>query len=217
VAGSRSAVRAGEADDAVLVAALRCGDRKAIVELIERWSTPMLRLALVYVHDRTAAEDVVQDAWIGVLSGIHRFEGRASLKTWVFRLVANRATTRAMRERRTVPFSAVATSTAAIDADCFIPAGEAWAGHWATPPRPPTADERLLAGETRAHLTRAIRELPPAQRAVLTLRDVEGWSSTEVCDVLSLSEANQRVLLHRARTRVRRSLEPYLHEGAGGR
>jgi RNA polymerase sigma-70 factor, ECF subfamily len=214
VAESRSAVRPGEADDAALVAALRRGDREATVELIERWSNPMLRLAQVYVHDRAAAEDVVQDAWIGVLKGIDRFEGRASLKTWVFRLVTNRATTRAARERRTVPFSAVDTPTAAVDADCFVPAGEAWAGHWATPPRPLTADERLLAGETREHLARAIRELPPAQRAVLTLRDVEGWSSTEVCDVLSLTEANQRVLLHRARTRVRRALEPYLHEAS---
>jgi RNA polymerase sigma-70 factor (ECF subfamily) len=217
VVRSRSAVQAGEADDAVLVAALRRGDRQAVVELIEGWSTPMLRLALVYVHDRTAAEDVVQEAWMGVLQGIHRFEGRASLKTWVFRLVVNRAMTRATRERRTVPFSAVATSAAAIDADCFIPAGEAWAGHWATPPRPLTGDERLLAGETRAYLTRAIRELPPAQRAVLTLRDVEGWSATEVCDVLALSEANQRVLLHRARSRVRRAMEPYLNEGASDR
>jgi RNA polymerase sigma-70 factor (ECF subfamily) len=214
VAGARSAVGAAEADDAAIVAALRRGDRPALVELVERWSTPMLRLALVYVHDRAAAEDVVQEAWIGVLMGIGRFEGRASLKTWVFRLVANRATTRAARERRTVPFSAVATSATGLDADCFVPAGEAWAGHWATPPRPLSADERLLAGETREHLTRAIRELPPAQRAVLTLRDVEGWSSAEVCEVLSLSEANQRVLLHRARSRVRRALEPYLQEAS---
>jgi RNA polymerase sigma-70 factor (ECF subfamily) len=212
VAETRSAVRAGGADDAALVAALRRGDRKVTVELIERWSNPMLRLALVYVADRAAAEDVVQDAWIGVLQGIAGFEGRASLKTWVFRMVANRATTRATRERRTIPFSAVDSPTAAVDADCFIPAGEAWAGHWATPPRPLTADERLLAGETRDHLTRAIRGLPPAQRAVLTLRDVEGWSSNEVCEVLALSEGNQRVLLHRARSTVRRALEPYLQE-----
>lgn len=201
----------------MLVAALRRGDRTAMVELIERWSTPMHRLARVYVHDPATAEDVVQEAWIGVLEGIDRFEGRASLKTWIFRVVANRAASRATREQRTVPFSAVAPSTAAVDADCFIPGGEAWAGHWATPPRPLTADERLLAGETRAHLTRAIHALPAAQRAVLTLRDVEGWSSAEVCDVLSLSEANQRVLLHRARSRVRHALEPYLHEGAGAR
>lgn len=214
MAERRSAVHADGADDAALVAALRRGDRKVTVELIERWSSPMLRLALVYVSDRAAAEDVVQEAWIGILQGIGRFEGRASLKTWVFRMVTNRAMTRATRERRTVPFSAVDSPTAAVDADCFIPAGEAWAGHWATPPRPLTADERLLAGETREHLTRAIRVLPPAQRAVLTLRDVEGWSSREVCDVLELSEGNQRVLLHRARSSVRRALEPYLHEAS---
>jgi RNA polymerase sigma-70 factor (ECF subfamily) len=210
MAEGRPAARAGGADDAALVAALRRGDRQVIVELIERWSNPMLRLALVYVGDRAAAEDVVQDAWIAVLQGIGGFEGRASLKTWVFRTVANRATTRATRERRTVPFSAVDSPTAPVDADRFIPAGEAWAGHWATPPRPLTADERLLAGETREHLSRAIRRLPPAQRAVLSLRDVEGWSASEVCDVLSLSEGNQRVLLHRARSSVRRALEPYL-------
>jgi RNA polymerase sigma-70 factor (ECF subfamily) len=214
VAESRAAVRANEASDAALVAALRRGDRAAIVALIERWSNPMLRLARVYVHDRAAAEDVVQDAWIGVLKGIDRFEGRASLKTWVFRMVANRATTRAVRERRTIPFSAVDSPAAPVDADCFVPAGEAWAGHWATSPRPLSAHERVLAGETREQLARAIRELPPAQRAVLTLRDVEGWSSGEVCDVLALTDANQRVLLHRARNRVCRAVQPYLHEAS---
>jgi RNA polymerase sigma-70 factor (ECF subfamily) len=200
------------AEEAV-VAALRRGEEDTIADLVESWSNAMLRLALAYVNDRAVAEEVVQDAWIGVLEGIDRFEGRASLKTWVFRILANRAKTRAVRERRTVPFSTLdSASGLAVEPDRFVPAGEAWAGHWASPPRPSTPEERLLASETRERLEQAIAKLPPGQRAVLTLRDVEGWSARETCNALDLTETNQRVLLHRARGRIRRVLEPYLQD-----
>jgi RNA polymerase sigma-70 factor, ECF subfamily len=199
--------------DTGLVERLRRGESDAIAALVGEWSNAMLRLALVYVRDRAAAEEVVQDSWIAVLDGADRFEGRSSLKTWVFRIVANRAKTSALRERRTVPFSALDDrGGAAVEPERFLPAEDAWAGHWAAPPKPLAPEERLLAGEAREQLQRAIQELPPSQRAVLSLRDVEGWSAEEVCNVLELSETNQRVLLHRARSKVRRALEPYLDE-----
>ena len=201
------------AQEAVLVEALRRGDNETLAALVEAWSSSMLRLALVYVRDRAAAEEVVQDAWIGVLEGIGRFEGRSSLKTWVFRILTNRAMTSGVREHRSVPFSALDESgDAAVEPERFLPASDAWAGHWAAPPRPLAPEERLLAGETRELLARAISELPPGQQAVLSLRDVEGWSAEEVCNVLELSETNQRVLLHRARSNVQRALEPHLTE-----
>jgi RNA polymerase sigma-70 factor (ECF subfamily) len=195
------------------VAALRRGDREVVAELVAGWSSPMLRIALLYVRERAVAEEVVQDAWMAVLEGVHRFEGRSSLKTWAFRILVNRAKSRAVRERRTIPFSAIEETASPVESDRFLPADDLWAGHWATAPRPPRPDEELLEAETRERLTRAIRRLPPAQRAVLTLRDVDGWSADEVCSVLELSDRNQRVLLHRARSGVRRALEPYL-EGA---
>jgi RNA polymerase sigma-70 factor, ECF subfamily len=198
--------------DAGLVERLRRGESDAIAALVGEWSNAMLRLALVYIRDRAAAEEVVQDSWIAVLDGADRFEGRSSLKTWVFRIVANRAKTSALRERRSVPFSALESDEAAAEPERFLPPGDAWAGHWAAPPKPLAPEERLLAGEARERLREAIAELPPSQRAVLSLRDVEGWSAEEVCNVLELSETNQRVLLHRARSKVRRALEPYLDE-----
>jgi RNA polymerase sigma-70 factor, ECF subfamily len=200
-------------EEAELVEALRRGDNETLATLVDDWSSSMLRLALVYVRDRSAAEEVVQDTWIGMLEGIGRFEGRSSLKTWVFQILTNKAKTLGAREQRSVPFSALDQSgDSGIDPERFLPAGDAWAGHWAAPPRPLAPDERLLARESRELLARAIRELPPAQRAVLSLRDVAGWSAEEVCNVLELSETNQRVLLHRARSNVQRVLEPHLTE-----
>lgn len=174
----------------------------------------MLRLANFYVPDRMAAEDVVQDTWLGVLQGIHRFEGRASLKTWIFRILTNRAKTRRQREARSLPFSALAdfdeADEPAVDSSRFNPADASqWPGHWVAFPRNRTElpEDRVLSRETLAVVLQAIAVLPPAQREVITLRDVEGWSSADVREALEIGEANQRVLLHRARSKVRRALE----------
>jgi RNA polymerase sigma-70 factor (ECF subfamily) len=207
-------------EDTSLVAALRGGDEAAFVELVERYHASLLRLARLYVADAAAAEDVVQETWLGLLRGLDRFEGRASLKTWLFRILVNRARTRAVRDGRTTPFSMLVdqeteTLESAVDPARFRPADDPrWPGHWLLPP---TADDlpeqRLLAGELRERVRAAVASLPPAQRAVVTLRDIEGWTADEVCQLLELSEANQRVLLHRGRSKVRAALEAYLaHE-----
>jgi RNA polymerase sigma-70 factor, ECF subfamily len=199
-----------------LLGALRRGDERAFTTLVERHGASMIRLALVYVHDRAVAEEVVQEAWLGVLRGIERFEGRSSLGTWLHRIVANLAKTRAVREARSIPFSALAGDDVeeagpSVSPERFRGPDDRWAGHWATPPqqwgRP---DHELASAETRAVSAAAIQALSPAQRQVITLRDVEGWSAEEVCNVLALSETNQRVLLHRARTKVRRALDDYM-------
>ena len=189
---------------------------RVFAELMRMYNASLLRVALIYVATRAVAEDVVQETWIGVLNGIDRFEGRSSLKTWIFRILTNIAKTRGQREGRTVPFSALerpdAVPEAAVDADRFLPPDhERWPGHWASRPEP-WPEERLLAAETRAVVERAIEELPPAQRAVISLRDIEGWSSEEARNALGISETNQRVLLHRARSKVRQALENYLME-----
>jgi RNA polymerase sigma-70 factor (ECF subfamily) len=205
------------ADEAALVAALRRGDEAAFVRLVEALHGSMLRVAMIHVGDRSTAEEVVQDAWLGVLRQLDRFEGRSSLKTWVLRIVSNRAKTRAVRERRTVPFSALPggdlqADEPAVDPDRFLPAGHRWAGHWASPPASwrEVPEDLLLSQETLTEVDRAIATLPAAQRAVLVLRDVEGLTAAEACQLLGLTEGNQRVLLHRARSKVRATLEPYL-------
>jgi RNA polymerase sigma-70 factor (ECF subfamily) len=176
----------------------------------------MLRLARVYVRDRAVAEEVVQEAWLVVLRGIERFEGRSSLRTWLHRIVANLAKTRAVREARSVPFSALASGEVdeegpSVPPERFRGPEDRWAQHWARPPEPwGRPDQQLLSAETRVQVVAAIDGLPLMQRRVITLRDVEGWSAQEVCNVLELSETNQRVLLHRARTRVRQALDDYL-------
>ena len=187
--------------------------------LVERYNASLLRVALLYVPSRAVAEEVVQETWLAVLQGIGRFEERSSLKTWIFRILTNRAKTRAERERRTIPFSALSNPgvvpEAALEPERFrAPDDARWPGHWASPPAAwSTPEARLESRETRERLRAAIEKLPPGQRAVLSLRDVEGWSSEEVCNALGLTETNQRVLLHRARSRVRKALESYL---AGG-
>jgi len=184
--------------------------------LVERYNASLLRVALLYVPSRAVAEEVVQETWLAVLQGIGRFEERSSLKTWIFRILTNRAKTRAERERRTIPFSALSNPgvvpEAALEPERFrAPDDARWPGHWASPPAAwSTPEARLESRETRERLRAAIEELPPGQRAVLSLRDVEGWSSEEVCNALGLTETNQRVLLHRARSRVRKALESYL-------
>jgi RNA polymerase sigma-70 factor, ECF subfamily len=170
---------------------------------------------MAYVPSRAVAEEMVQETWLGVMRGLDRFEGRSSLKTWIFRILTNIAISGGSRERRSVPFSALADADDAggpsVDPDRFLaPDHDRYPGHWAlAPTRWATPEERLLAGETRGVILAAIEQLPPAQRAVIALRDVEGWPSEDVCAALELSEGNQRVLLHRARTRVRSALERY--------
>lgn len=208
------------ADDAAFVAALRRGDELAFAALLERYHNALVRLALAYVADRAVAEEVAQETWLGVLTGLDRFEGRASLKTWIFRILINRARTRGERERRSIPFSALAPEDPgpdepAVDPARFLPPEHAhWPGHWAEPPRSwgATPEAWLLRDEVRDHLRQAIDELPPGQRTVIMLRDVEGFAADEVCNILGISETNQRVLLHRARSRVRRALEQYFSE-----
>jgi RNA polymerase sigma-70 factor (ECF subfamily) len=201
-------------DDAT-VAALRRGDERAFAALVDLHTPALLRVAMAYVPSRAVAEEVVQETWIAVVRGIGDFEGRSSLKTWIFRILANVAMRGGSRERRSVPFAALAaaedTGEPSVDPDRFLPPDhELFPGHWAImPARWPTPEEGLLAGETRAVIAAAIEALPKAQRTVLSLRDVEGWSSDEVCAALEISAGNQRILLHRARTRVRAAIEEY--------
>jgi RNA polymerase sigma-70 factor (ECF subfamily) len=208
-------------DEADLIDALMRRDEAAFVQLVTRYQAPLLRLALVHTGSRAVAEEIVQDAWLGVLQGIERFERRSSFKTWLFRILVNRAKSRGEREGRTVPFStldgaAPDASDPAVPADRFLPEDHpTWPGHWMVPPRSwgSSPEEQLLSRETLVLVEEAIAALPPAQREVITLRDVEGASSDEVCNILGISETNQRVLLHRARSRVRAALERHLENG----
>jgi RNA polymerase sigma-70 factor (ECF subfamily) len=197
-----------------LVEKLRAGDEATFRLLVKEWHASMLRVAQIFVPSRPLAEDVVQETWLRVLGALARFEGRSSLKTWVFRILVNTAKTRAQREGRVLPFSALQepgrVPEAAVDPDRFRPEDdERFPGAWSSPP-PELPEERLLAAETRDVIARAIEALPATQRTVITLRDVQGWSSEEVRNALDVSEVNQRVLLHRARAKVRQALEDYL-------
>jgi RNA polymerase sigma-70 factor (ECF subfamily) len=207
--------------EAAIVARLRDGDEAAFAELINRYGATMLRVAQMYVRDRATAEEVVQETWLAVLNGIDRFEQRSSLKTWIFRILANRAKTRGEREGRTLPFSALAGSDPeadepSVDPDRFLGPDSATPGAWAAPPRAWPQD-KVLERETLDMVQMAIEKLPDAQRAVISLRDLEGWSPMEVTDALEISDGNQRVLLHRARSKVRAALESYLDPEMGGR
>jgi RNA polymerase sigma-70 factor (ECF subfamily) len=202
--------------DEELLARLRRGDERAFAELISAYSPALLRVAQARVRTRAVAEEVVQETWLAVLHGLDRFEGRSSLKTWLFRILTNIAITRGTRESRSIPFSSLAAGEAeepedAVDPDRFLPADhDRWPEHWAlAPTRWRTPEEGLLSGETRDCILRAVDSLPPAQRTVITLRDIEGWPSVEVCEALGISEGNQRVLLHRARSKVRAAVEEY--------
>jgi RNA polymerase sigma-70 factor (ECF subfamily) len=199
-------------EDALLVEGLRAGDEAAFAAVMRMYGRGMLRVAEMYVSSRAVAEDVVQEAWVGVLRGIGRFEGRSSLKTWLYRIVANTAKTRGVRESRSIPFSSLGDDgdEGTVDADRFLGSGDRFPGHWAVPPQAWAPEGRLLADETLGVVERAIEKLPPAQRAVITMRDVQGFTSEEVCNALDLTETNQRVLLHRARAKVRRALEEYM-------
>jgi RNA polymerase sigma-70 factor (ECF subfamily) len=205
---------AEQENERALIEALRRGDEAAFMQLVDAYGPTLLRVARLYVPSPAVAEEVVQETWIGVLNGIDRFEGRSSLKTWIFRILANIAKTRGERERRSIPFSSAAAAAAdepSVDPDRFFPPGDVNTRRWKLgPSRWETPEESLLAGETRDVILEAIERLPPAQREVITLRDVEGWSSEDVRNALEISETNQRVLLHRARSKVRGAIERYL-------
>jgi RNA polymerase sigma-70 factor (ECF subfamily) len=196
-----------------LVLRLQSGDESAFRELVTRHTKAMRRLALSYVQTVAVADEVVQETWLAVIRGLAKFERRSSLKTWIFRILVNRAQTRGARERRLVPFSALVPEhqEPAVDPDRFLPLGHPVAGYWSTIPTRffELPEERLLAAEATALIARAIAGLPDRQRRVIELRDVEGWESEEVCDCLGLTAENQRVLLHRARSRIRATLEEY--------
>jgi RNA polymerase sigma-70 factor (ECF subfamily) len=200
-----------------LVAALRAGDEAAFVALVEMYHSKMLNLARTWVNDTTVAEEVTQEAWIGVLRGINRFEGRASLQTWIFTILSNCARTRAQRERRTIPFSEFfgddQEDEPTVDPDRFHATGPL-KGHWRELPRDwrELPEQNFLARETLAVTQAAIDALPPNQRVVIMMRDVDGLAASEVCNILNITESNQRVLLHRARANVQKALDRYFHE-----
>jgi RNA polymerase sigma-70 factor, ECF subfamily len=207
-------------DDHELVQRLRDGDEMAFAELIDRYGAMMLRVAQMYVRDRATAEEVVQETWLAVLNGIERFEERSSLKTWLFRILTNRAKTRGQRDGRMIPFSALAGEAAGSDEpsvspDRFLGPDSARPGAWAAPPVG-WPEERLLEKETLDVIEMAISELPEAQREVILLRDVDGWDPMEVSDALGITDGNQRVLLHRARSKVRAALERYMTPEVAG-
>ncbi len=197
-------------DDATLLAALRAGDEHAFTALVEQYHPAMVRLATAYVPSYAVAEEVAQEAWLGVLNGLARFEGRSSLKTWIFRILTNIAKTRGAREQRSTAFSSVfddlADDETAVDPERF-----AAGGHWLLAPSGwgDSPEQQLEGAECQALIHATIESLPANQREVIRLRDVLGFTSEEVCNALDVSETNQRVLLHRARSRVRKALEGY--------
>jgi RNA polymerase sigma-70 factor (ECF subfamily) len=202
------------ADDRALAAALRDGDEAAFGWLVDRYDGSLRRLARTYVSTPAVADEVVQETWLAVVKGIGTFEGRSSVSTWMYRILANIARTRGVREQRSIPFSSAAGAMdegagPAVDHDRFRTL--LGRGHWSAPPVPwdEVPEERAGARETLALVEVAIERLPPAQQEVITLRDIEGWTSEEVCNALDLTETNQRVLLHRARSKVRRALEEH--------
>ncbi|MBJ7329306.1 MAG: sigma-70 family RNA polymerase sigma factor [Solirubrobacteraceae bacterium] len=191
-------------DESQMLERLRAGDEVAFAELVDRYDGALRRLARTFVKTNAAAEDVVQETWLGVIRGLPAFEGRSSLKTWIFRILANQARTRAVKDARNVPFSSIETDGGpTVDPSSFD--GD---GRWASAPERLDADPEaaLLSAELRAELLGAVDMLPDAQRAVITLRDLEGVPATEVAELLDITDANQRVLLHRARAKVRAAL-----------
>ena len=209
--------------DQQVIDALRAGDEDAFACLLRTHHGAMVRVAAGYVPCLAVAEEVAQDTWMAVIKGISSFEGRhgSSLKTWIFAILVNQARTRGERERRTTPLSSLPGASAgddgagtgerAVEPDRFLPAGHRWSGHWASPPQrfDPTADD-IAGGELHDLIAAAIAELPGHMGQVVGLRDVHGWTSAEVCRALDLSEANQRVLLHRGRSKLRAVLERHL-------
>jgi len=219
ITGTNLAGAMASANDLYLIEQLRGGNEAAFEALIDRYAPSMLRLAMLYVRAWAVAEEVVQETWVAVLEGLGRFEGRSSLKTWMFRILTNRAKTRAQREGRSIPFSSLEDSDTdhaehAVDPERFLPVDHRWPGGWVSFPVSweEIPEERILSQETSACINRAIEALPPNQREIIALRDIEGWTSEETCAFLGISEVNQRVLLHRARSKVRGVLEEYFEE-----
>ena len=204
-------------EDRDLVDRLRSGDESTFLALVEKSHRAMVRVAMGYVASEAVAEEVVQEAWIGILQGLDRFEGRCPLRAWMFRILVNCAKLRGGREARSVPFSALESEDEGGERrpiETFrAPDDPRWPGHWAQGPER-WADERLADAEALVRIRAEIEKLPPNQRQVITLRDIEDWDSAEVCEALEISEANQRVLLHRARTKVRQSLAGWAAEVA---
>lgn len=209
IAGSPAA-----APDEQIVAGLRAGDEVTFRDLFERNYPMMKRVARGYVGSEAVAEEIVQDTWMAIVTGIGRFEGRSSIRTWIFSILTNQAKSHSARERRAMPFSSISQAGAdesSVDPDRFQKDDEAWPGHWATPPRPwQKPERRLMSLEARERLKVALAQLPDRQRVIVGLRDVEGLTAEEVCDLLDLSQENQRVLLHRGRSRLRAVLEEYI-------
>jgi RNA polymerase sigma-70 factor, ECF subfamily len=210
-------VAAPPRNDAELVAALRAGDEAAFTALVDELTPALTRVALMHVASRAVAEDVVGDTWLGVIKGIDRFEGRSALRTWIFQILLNTARTRGKREKRTLPFASLrrraeeGRDEPAVDADRFQGANGEAPGAWARPPQEwDGVETRIESDETRGVLLDAIRALPPRQRDVIALRDIQGYSAEEARNALGLSETNQRVLLHRARSKVRAALEAHM-------
>lgn len=205
-------------DEAALVAALRGGDEAAFAALVERHTASMLRVAGGYVPNHQIAEEVVQETWIALLKGLDRFEGRSSLRTWLFTVLVNIAKSRGVRERRDTEVAVLAFTEGTVDPARFRGASEEWAGHWkehhAPTPFPDTPEGSLLGDELLAVTRRELDKLPARQREVVTMRDVLGMDAAEVCALLQITVANQRVLLHRGRAAVRQALEDYLKEPA---
>src|SRR4051794_10559723 len=201
-------------DEAALLQRLRARDETAFAELVRMWSPSMLRLARMYVATQAVAEEVVQEAWLGVLQGIDRFEGRSSLKTWVFRILVNRAMTKGVREARSLPFATLATNEASADEPAVDPDRFTRDGAWASPPRrwEDQPEAALRSAETLEVVRAAIAQLPPTQKAVITMRDLDGFDAEDTRNALEISESNQRVLLHRARAKVRAALEKHFGE-----
>jgi RNA polymerase sigma-70 factor, ECF subfamily len=202
-----------------LVERLRRGEEAAFVLLVERYQAGLLRLAREFVSTRESAEEVVQETWLGVLRGIDRFEGRSSLRTWIHRILINRARSKGQRDARSTPFSSAFPSVEdegpVVEPERFLGPEHRWAGHWAVPPQrwADAPERRLLAAEGRAVIEEAVAALPPSQRKVIVLHDVQGLEAREIRDLMGLSDVNQRVLLHRARSKVRAALERYFDEG----
>jgi RNA polymerase sigma-70 factor, ECF subfamily len=215
--------------DEVLVVRLRCRDEEAFALVLDAWSAGLLRVARSIVSTQDSAHEVVQETWLAVIANLNGFAGRSALKTWVYRICVNTAKRRAQRERRSVPVSSLGPAGGGpnsdgptdddrgptVDPALFRPAGEPFPGHWWEFPAPWPAPERAtLDGEVTRLVVEAVERLPERQRIVLTLRDVEGYDAGEVCEILDLTAANQRVLLHRARATVRAALARYFEEEA---
>ena len=205
--GSASGVGGEERE----LAALRAGDETAFLALVSRHHGAMLRVAAMFVKSRASAEEVVQEAWIGVLKGLHLFEGRSSLRSWIFKILVNCAKTRGMHDARAVVIALdeLVDEGPSVSPDRFRDDTERWPGHWSQPPEP-WPDARVESSEMVALVRQALETLPEAQRTLMSLRDVDGWDSGEVCELLGISEGNQRVLLHRARSKVRAFVEEQL-------